>query len=116
MSGDAVQHSAVNMAICQQSASGAVVWGERCLRHTAPEPEMISGLCRRLCTRAAARLRAALGAPTTVCHPRRTLHLARASVEVFKCSEQAGGACRFGAEIRREINHGGRTSVCLEPL
>ena len=77
MSGDAVQHSAVNMASCQQSASGAVVWGVRCFRHTAPEQEVISGLCRRLCTRAAARLRAALGAPTTVCHPRRTLHLPR---------------------------------------
>ena len=27
----------------------------------------------------------------------------------------AGGACRFGAEIRQEINHRGRTSVPLKP-
>ena len=107
----AAQHTAVNILLCQQSGGRE------------------SAMFATYRTRARDDIRAVSpavnpGRGTTACRPRCADHglsptsALAAPRAVLKCSSAAsrqGGACRFGAEIRREINHGGRTSVCPEP-
>ena len=103
----AAQHTAVNILLCQQSGGRE------------------SAMFATYRTRARDDIRAVSpavnpGRGTTACRPRCADHglsptsALAAPRAVLKCSSAAsrqGGACRFGAEIRREINHGGRTSV-----